>query len=397
MPNEDQGTRRRGPNDGSIYKDGKRWVAAVTIPSGIGLPLRRRRYSRTYAEARTKLKELQDELAAGVSASGRLTVGAYMGQWLEVQRASSRSPNTIAVYEWAIDRHLKPAFGKTQIQALSANQVEDLLISMAKNGASHSTMMRVRATLAMVLNEAERRGLVIRNVAALTSTPAGPMAERRSLTAEQARRLLGAAKGDFLGAAWTTLLLLGLRPGEVLGLKWEDIDFNKGTVDVRRSLKREPAGLRLGDPKTPKSKRTLDAPRQVLASLKAHRKRQASSRLLVGSMWEELDLVFTTSTGGLIDPNNFRRSLKTLTEGAGLGAWHPTELRHSAVSLLSAAGVPLEQVADVMGHATTRMTQEVYRHHVSPTVSAAKVPMEALASAESKPSRRAARSAKRAV
>ncbi len=370
--------RRRGPGDGSIYNDGNRWVAAITIPNGIGRPIRRRRYARTYAEARSKLRELRDGMAAGVSVSGKLTVGPYLDQWLMVQEASSKSPNTVSNYRWAIERHLKPAFGTKTLYSLSAGEVEQLLLSMARSGAARNTMMRVRAVFAMALTDAERRGLVIRNVAALTRTPAGPKAARRSLTEKQAQALLRAAKDDNLEAAWLILLLLGLRPGEVLGLSWDDIDFKRGTVRVCQALKREPAGLRLGEPKTPKSRRTLNAPRAVLVALRAHKRRQATRRLKIGRAWQEQGLVFTSDIGTLIDPSNFRRSLSTLTEKAGLGTWHPTELRHSAVSLLSAAGVPLEQVADVMGHTTTRMTAEVYRHPVTPTIDAAKLPMEQL-------------------
>jgi integrase len=134
-------------------------------------------------------------------------------------------------------------------------------------------------------------------------------------------------------------------------------------------------GFGSAPPKTPKSRRTLNAPRSVLAALRAHKKRQAAERLKASPGWQERALVFPSEIGSFTDPSNFRRSLAALTKRAKLGSWHPTELRHSAVSLLSAAGVPLEQLADVMGHTTTRMTAEVYRHPVTPTVDAAKRPM----------------------
>lgn len=104
----------------------------------------------------------------------------------------------------------------------------------------------------------------------------------------------------------------------------------------------------------------------------------APERLKVGRAWHDLGLVFSTEIGTLVDPSNYRRQLSKVTEAAGLGHWSPNELRHSAVSLLSAAGVPLEQIADVVGHDGTRMTAGVYRHAVTPSVDAAVAPMEAL-------------------
>jgi integrase len=197
-----------------------------------------------------------------------------------------------------------------------------------------------------------------------------PAAEGRSLTPVQARQLLDAARGDRLEALFVAGLMLGLRPGELCGLLWEDVDLEGATLQVRRSLKRESAGLRLGDPKTRHSFRGLDLPGPVVGALRAHRVRQLEERLVAGRAWVELGLVFTTSVGTPVDPANLRRSFSALTSRAGLGHWTPNELRHSAASLLSAAGVPLELVADVLGHDGTRMTAAVYRHAVRSTVAA---------------------------
>ena len=122
----------------------------------------------------------------------------------------------------------------------------------------------------------------------------------------------------------------------------------------------------------------LDSPGPVVGALKGHRVRQIEERLAAGSAWQDSGLVFTTTIGTPINPSNLRRSFRRVTTAAGLGRWHPHELRHSAASLLSAAGVPLEVVADVLGHDGTRMTALVYRHAVSPTVGAAMAPMESL-------------------
>jgi integrase len=175
-----------------------------------------------------------------------------------------------------------------------------------------------------------------------------------------------------------TSLLLGLRPGEGLGLAWDDVDFAAGTLRIRQAVRREGGRTFLGEPKTARSRRTLDMPTPVIEALRAHRASQAAERLVVGPAWTDSGLVFTTEVGTLLDPSNVRHRFSRLTAKAGLGPRRLHELRHSAVSLLSAAGVRLEEVADVVGHASTRMTGDVYRHRVETSVAAAKAPMEAM-------------------
>ena len=136
---------------------------------------------------------------------------------------------------------------------------------------------------------------------------------------EEAQRLLDVARADRLGAAITIMLTMGLRPGEALGLGWANIDLDARRLDVRRSLKREPGGLRRGDVKTKHSRRSLQMPQLVVDRLHAHRRHQLKE-CLAADDWHDPDLVFATSRGTLIDPRNFRRSFNTLTEQADLGS-----------------------------------------------------------------------------
>ncbi|MGH9063501.1 MAG: site-specific integrase [Acidimicrobiales bacterium] len=370
-------TKRRGSGDGSIFKDGDRWVACVDLAGAGRRRVRRKRTARTYAEARSKLRELQEELRAGID-PGRLNLGSYLQRWLERQDSSDKSPSTVENYRWAIDKHLSPAIGAVPLAKLTPEDVEGVLLAMARAGAARNTMMRVRAVLSMALDDAVRRRVIAWNPTTATKVPAGPRKARRSLTLEQAVTLLDAIQGDRLAAAWLILLLLGLRPGELCGLTWDDVDLDAGLLHVRRARLHEPAGMRLGPTKTSRSVRTLDMPSLVVAGLRTHRARQAAEREAAGPAWQDHNLVFTTTVGTPIDRWSLRRRFTALTEAADLGQWHPTEMRHSAVSLLSDAGVREEDVADIVGHATTRMTHEVYRHPVRPSISAAKGAMEAL-------------------
>jgi integrase len=333
---------------------------------------------KTRAEVRRKLEEAQKAAAAGLrSDDQRTTVADFCAYWLvHGIPASAQSPNSIASIEWAVNRHIVPRIGHRRLRELTADDVDKLMRDMATAGYSKHSMMRVHGELARILRFAERRGKVMRNVATLVDVPAGPKKRGRSLTVTQAKALLDAADGDRLEALYATGLLMGLRPGELLGLPWTNVDLGEGRLRIAQSLKREHNKLVVGEPKTVRSRRTLDMPDLVIQALKRHRDRQDGERVVAGDNWAESGLVFTTTVGTPVDPSNLRREFDRLTRRAGIGHWHPHELRHSAASLLSAAGVPIEQISDVLGHEGPRTTAAVYRHLVNPSVSAGKVPMD---------------------
>ena len=192
------------------------------------------------------------------------------------------------------------------------------------------------------------------------------------MTVEQATRFLTAASGTELEAMWVTMLYLGLRPGEAAAIAWADIDFDNGVIHIWRGRKLDASGAAVvGDTKTPGSIRSLDAPSAVLDALARHRKRQNLDRLAVGPAWSNVEgLVFTSPTGRPTDPKAVRNEFHKVIERSGIGGvWTPNLLRHSAASLMADAGMPIEQVADQLGHRDLRMLQKHYRHRIKPTVS----------------------------
>ena len=355
------------------------WLGSVTVGRVGERQVRKYVSATTRAGAQQRLRALQASIIAGVpSVSARETVGEFLERWLrEVAPGAVTSVNTLDNYAWAIHRHLLPALGHRPLAKLTPAEVVETLREKIDGGMARNTVLRLRSVLAVAIDHALLEGLVNRNVASIVRAPrGGTVPQGRSLDHDEARALLSAAKGTRLEAAFVVMLMFGLRPGEALGLMWTDFDPTAGTLRIERSLKRERGQLRLGTTKTRKSRRAIALPAAAVASLAKHRRRQARERLRAGAEWNDLGLIFSTTVGSLLDPSNFRREFNRVCRDAGLGHWHPHELRHSAVSLLSASGVSIELVADVMGHSTTRTTEAVYRHSVLPTAGGAAQAMD---------------------
>jgi integrase len=379
--------RRRGHGEGAIYRDEARarWVGQIDLGVGPGGKRRRPKvFGRTKTEVRARLDELRHSQASGLPVASSDRLGEHLDWWLanlEAKAASGdKSSNTVDNARWAVETWIKPALGGLRMRDLKPEDVEGVLAGMATAGRSRSSINRVRSYLGQALAVAERRGKVARNVARISEMPATRHpAARRTLTPEQAAKLLQAASGDRLEGLIVVGLMLGLRPGELTGLRWSDIDLDARRLSVEVSLKSERTGLRVGETKTPKSRRPLALPQPVIEALRTQRKRQLEDQLKApGGAWRDTGHVFTTTIGTPLDPSNLRAAFDKITERAGLGHWTPNELRHSAASLLSAAGVPLEEIADVLGHTSTRMLEQHYRHQVKPSIDAHVCAMESL-------------------
>jgi integrase len=312
----------------------------------------------------------------------KLTVGQFLDHWL-ASLPGSMAESTETTYATRIRLYLSPALGHLRLRSLSPADVASMLREMDSRGLSPETQRLTRAVLRRALRVAEQEGLVVRNVAAIADGPKGTRAPSRSMTATQAQAFLLAAECTparptstpgpaptaslRLSAAVLLGLGLGLRRGETLGLRWDDLDLDadRPQLQVRQQLVRRPNGLGLGlvATKTPKSRRDLRLPVEVAASLRRHRAGQNAERLAAGTLWgNDLGLVFTTPLGTPVDPRNFNRLVSDIAKRAGLGHWHPHELRHSAASLLLAAKVPLETVSETLGLSSIRITKDVYGH-----------------------------------
>jgi integrase len=246
--------KRRANHEGSIYKrqDG-RWVASVTLPGGT----RKSFYGSTRAAVAQKLtvglKAVQDGLPVP---SDQLKVGRYLQEWLQSAQPGVR-PSTWRRYEQLLRVHALPAGGALPLSRLEPRHLQRLYADCLTAGLAPATVRQLHAVLRRALEQATRWGSVARNVAALVSAPRVHRYEMTPLTPDQARSLLDAAPGDRFAALYVLALTTGMRLGELLGLRWRDVELAHGMLQVRHTLLRLRDGLKLREPKTPQSRRRI--------------------------------------------------------------------------------------------------------------------------------------------
>jgi len=237
----------------------------------------------------------------------RLTVGQFLQRWLaDVVRPRVRA-TTYEGYERLVRRHLEPSLGRRPLAKLSPADVAACYRALLDQGLAPRTVEYAHAVLHRALRDAERWGLVARNVASLTDPPRPQPRPATTLDAAQARQLLAAARGERLEALYVLALTTGLRLGELLALRWADIDWAAGALHVQRTVVRTRQGVQFHPPKTARGRRRVPLGPLALRALRAHRKRQHAERLRLGPLWAEQDLVFPNAVGRPIERQNLVR------------------------------------------------------------------------------------------
>ena len=378
----DNTARRRGHGEDAIYFDAakNRYVGAISVGFGPdGKRIRRKVSGRTKAEVRDKLKAAHNELDRGLHTSATYTVRQAVDDWLE-GGLPGRSERTRSIYREALKpllEHigLKPLLehiGLKPLRELTARDVRRGLEALSGKVSTRYLQM-ARAALARAIRYAEAHDLVGRNVATLVDNPTGQIGRpSRSFTLAQSLALLEAARESRLNAYVVLSLAVGIRTEEARELHCDHVDLD-GDPSAARPVPPSVAvwhSVRQGgDTKTAKSRRTLALPQAAVHALREHRKRQAEDRLAAGALWQDHDLVFASIIGTPLDAANVRREFRKITEAAGLGTdWAPRDLRHTFVSLMSADGVPIEEIARLAGHNRTATTELVYGHELRPVI-----------------------------
>jgi integrase len=357
-----------------------RWRGVISLGFGPdGKRIRRKVSGKTKGIVQDRLKTLHGDLDSGIRATPAYTVRRAAEDWLK-EGLDGRSPKTIKKNENVLTPILA-TIGARRLRELTAGDVHQALAAMALRYSTAAVVMGHNA-LTRVIRHAEARDLVGRNVAMLVDTPKGQAGRpSKSLTLEQAAALLATAMDARMHAYIALCLATGIRTEEARALRWENVDFGDPVADppvpasaaVWRSVRSH------GDTKTEKSRRTLALPQMAVDALRAHEKRQAEERLAAGAPWSDEDLVFSTRTGGALDAANVRREFRAVCKTAGIGAsWTPRELRHSFVSLMSSSGVPVEEIARLAGHSSSRTTEVVYRRELRPVLTTGAEAMDRL-------------------
>jgi integrase len=359
--------KKRANREGSVYKrkDG-RWVGQYFDHTATP-PKYRYVYAKTQDEALRKRNEAMSKWASGMAFdASRTTMGEFLTRWIEESVRNSVKPITYENYSMLTRHHLIPALERYKLEDLTPDHIRKFSSTKLNAGLATRTVQLLLALLRKALQQAVDDGLVPRNVAQNVKVHQVRKDEVRHLNVEEAKKLLYSARGDRLEALYVLAIHTGLRQGELLGLKWEDVDFEARTLSVKRTLSSAKDGPRFTIPKTKKSRRNVSLTGDAIEALERHRAMQDEERSMAGGSWEDLDLVFRSTTGTPIERHNLvARSFKPLLDKASLPrTFRFHDLRHTAASLLFVEGVHPKVVQELLGHSTVAITLDVYSHMV---------------------------------
>lgn len=359
---------KRGNGEGSIYyrNSDKKWVGSVTLGKG----KRKVIYGKTRKEVQEKLKiVLHDQQQGTLVTAQPQTVAHFLTDWLENTHRRRLRPRTYERYREALYLHIIPSLGHIQLQKLTAQRVQAFYTRKADEGLAPATIIYYHSVLHNALDTAVKWGLVVRNVCDLVAPPRKDRFEIQPLTMEQMQHLLATLRGHKWEALFTLAMATGMRRGELLGLKWQDINFEAGRLQVRRVLSRVPTHMPArehvyveAEPKTQKSRRSVMIAPFALEALKRHRVSQLEAKVKAGECWQEHDYVFCTLQGRHLGPNHVVVEFKKLLTRAGLPNIRFHDLRHSAATLLLSLGIHPKVVQELLGHTQISITMDVYSH-----------------------------------
>jgi integrase len=368
--------RTRANGDGDVYprknKDGKvigyQGSYWLTDPATGG---RKRRYvsGKTKAETRNRLARAKAEADArgGLFIPGEdVTLAEYLSRWLSGPlKTRNLKHATIEQYERQVRNHIVPALGRVKLQRLTAHMLQDLYDEKMASGMAPGSVRQLHVVLHSALSHAHKHDVVTQNAAAKTDPPKVCPPEIQPLSSDEARSLLSAARGDRLEALYVLAVTAGLRIGELLGLRWEDVDLDAGVLRVARTLTRAKGGTRFTTPKSGKG-RSIALTSKAIEALKNHRKSQNEERLRLGALWKDNGLVFALERGTPLDASNLdKRSFKLLLKRAEVREnvrFH--DLRHTCATLLLGRGVHPKFVQELLGHASIAITLDRYSHWI---------------------------------
>jgi integrase len=353
---------KRANGEGTVYRrkgDG-RWSGCITLPDGT----RKYFYGKKQSEVVAKIDEALHDLRRGMLAIGpSVTVQEYMEQWLEEIHKPLVKLGTYKNYEEMLRNYIVPGLGKVKLQSLTPQQVQAFYSKKMRDGLAPKAINNIHGLLHKALSNAVKWNIVPRNVCDAVTPPRVSRQEKTVLTKDQAYTLLRQIKDHRLEALFTLAIVTGMRCGELLALRWHDIDIAGCSLQVKRSVRYiKDHGHVESEPKTVKSRRQIMLPVFVVEVLLRHKAKQEEQREKSEEGWVERDLVFTTHEGNYLALTTLRRAFNNVLKQAGLPHMRFHDLRHSAATILLSRGTHPKVVQEILGHSQISMTLDVYSH-----------------------------------
>lgn len=363
--------KRQGPR-------GTVWTAMIDLPRDPETG--KRRQQRITAPTKREVEALMAQALTTVQTGNfaeashkKITVGEYLAEWLVTAEQTLR-PASFGRYQEIVRLHLTPGLGKIQLAKLTALQVKTFYSKLLTPGTnrkkelSKTSVNNIHNMLHKALDEAVRLGLLVRNVTDLIDAPKRTRPEHTTWTGEQVRAFLAVADTDAYAALWRLAVYTGMRRGELLGLKWDDVDLERAVLSVRRTYSRAEGGsYRLGSPKTASGRRQITLPPLVVNALRQHRVQQLEHRLKLGEAYTDQGFVFANPVGEPIHPNTLADHFHNLIKVSKLPAIRIHDLRHGHATLMMENGEHPKVVSERLGHANISITMDLYSH-VTPTM-----------------------------
>jgi integrase len=363
----------KGTIDKRVGKRGPSYRVRVELPPDPITGKRRYRAEThgTRKEAERRLAEWITEIDRGIAVDGtKMTYGEYLRYWLDTYAKHNTRATTCSSYAAYARRYIVPALGSIPLTKLTPAQVQGFYMQTLGGArldnrpgtVSARTVRYCHSIIRESLSHAMKWGMVSRNVADATEPPRAVRPQVRTWDATEATTFLAAAAEDVYAPIWLVALTTGMRQGELLGLAWKDVDFQRGTITVRQSLATVDGTLILHEPKTRSGRRTIPLSPACIAALRDHQSRQAFHRKAIGAAWRDLDAVFPNEHGGWVDQSNLHRNFLRIVGRAAVPRIRFHDLRHTHATLLLKEGVNVKVVSERLGHASISITLDTYAH-----------------------------------
>ncbi|OLZ62945.1 site-specific integrase [Streptomyces sp. IMTB 2501] len=331
-----------------------------------GTRARKFAYGKTWAECDAKRRELLDKVDQGVPVPTKSAkLSEWLPYWLDNVIKPRRKLSTFDKYEAHVRLYLVPLLGTKRLESLGVADVRRFLVRLEKDTTA-ATAKEAHRVLRSALSSACREELITRNVAKLVEPPRTDTPELHPWSLDETLDFLAASRKDPLYAAFVLAIAMGLRRGEIVGLRWSDVDLDNRVLYVRHQVQRRRGILYDDDPKS-RRRRAVPLPALCIAPLRWQRMRQAAARAKAGEKWQESDYVFATRNGRPVEPRNLYRSFTRVADSAGLRVIRLHDARHGTATLLTAAGVAPRVVMEILGHSQISITMDVYTHVVQDT------------------------------